>query len=113
MARFSGIVGYSAGTVENPPGSGIFEDTILEYRYRGDVIKNTRRLQNGDSVNADISVNNSIRIVANEYAHANFHAIRYVQWLGKRWKVDSVEVQRPRLVLELGGIYNGPTPGSP
>lgn len=91
----------------------MFEDAITEFRYRGDVIRNSRRLKDGTSVNDDISVNNSIRIVADAYANANFHAIRYVQWSGKRWIVDSVEVQRPRLVLELGGIYNGPTPGSP
>lgn len=81
---------------------------IVERDYVGDILRNTRRLQSGESVNDDLSVNNMISIVADPYANENFFAIRYVQWMGTLWKVTEVEVQSPRLLLRLGGKYNGP-----
>lgn len=75
----------------------------------GDILRNTRRLQSGESVNDDLSVGNSISIVADAYANEHFFAMRYVQWAGTLWKVSDVEVQSPRLILRLGGVYNGPT----
>lgn len=107
MPRFHGNVGYGE-SVETYPGA--YEDVITERSYYGDVLRNTRRLQEGQSVNDDISVNNSISIVADEYASGHFFDIRYVTWMGTRWKVTEVEVQSPRLLLRLGEVYNGPTP---
>ena len=110
MARFHGNVGYGVSG-ENPVDSGVFVDTIEERAYFGDVIRNTRRLEpNSESVNSDISVGNSISIVADEYAFEHWHLIKYVQWEGHLWTVTAVEVQRPRLILSIGKVYNGPTP---
>lgn len=110
MAKFYGKIGYGESEEKSP---GVWEDNIVEYEYYGDVIKNTRRLQNGESVNDDLSVTNSISIVADPYANEHFFAIRYISWAGTLWKVSEVEVQRPRLVLRLGGVYNGPTAPAP
>ena len=113
MARFYGEVGYGA-TAESAPG--VWDDVITEKKYRGDVVRNTRRYSEGESVNDDLSVSNSISIVADDYALEHLFAIRYVKWSGVLWKVQTVEVQRPRLLLRLGGVYNGPkapTPSSP
>ena len=88
-------------------------DHITEIQYYGDVVRNTRRLQEGMSVNDDLSVSNSISIVADAYASEHFFAIRYVRWAGSLWKVSDVEVQRPRLLLRLGGVYNGQTAATP
>ena len=110
MAKFHGNVGYGI-SVEDPVDSGVFVDTIVEKPYFGDVIRNTRRLDPAsDTVNLDISVGNSISILANEYAFEHWHLIKYVQWEGHLWTVTSVEVQRPRLILSIGKVYNGPTP---
>jgi hypothetical protein len=109
MAKFAGEIGYGEST-ETSPGSGVWEDTITEYSYYGDVIRNSRALQEGAQVNDDISVGNSISIVADAYANEHFHAMRYVKWAGTLWKVDSVTVESPRLLLRLGGVYNGPAP---
>lgn len=105
MAKFYGAIGYGE-TVETAPG--VYQDVITERSYRGDITRNTRRLEDGDKVNDDISVSNSLSIVADEYANEHFFAIRYVRWAGTLWKVSNVEVQRPRLLLTLGGVYNGP-----
>lgn len=108
MPKFYGVIGYGE-TVESPPDSGVWKDTIVEKSYFGDVIRNSRRLREGENLNYDLSVGNSISIVADAYANNNFHNIRYIQWAGARWTVSDVEVQSPRLVLSLGEVYNGPT----
>jgi hypothetical protein len=108
MAKFFGAIGYGT-SVETPTGSGIYVDNIVERDYYGDVIRNSRRLESGSKVNFDISVSNSISVVADAYANENFTAIRYIRWMGALWIVTTVEVQRPRLLLELGGVYDGPT----
>lgn len=109
MAKFFGKVGYGE-TVEVKPG--VWKDEITEVSYFGDVVRNTRQLESGDKVNNDLTVQNSISIVADAYANEHFFAIRYVVWAGARWLVTDVEVQSPRLLLRLGGVYNGPTPGA-
>lgn len=110
MAKFYGAVGYGEAVEKEP---GVWEDNIVEVNYRGDVIRNARGLQEGDKVNSDITVDNSLSIVADAYANEHFFAIRYVRWAGTLWTVSNVEVQSPRLILRLGGVYNGPTAGSP
>lgn len=109
MAKFHGVVGYGE-TVETPEGSGVWIDSVIERSYYGDVVRNARSLQEGDKLNKDLTVSNSISIVADAYAHNHFFAIRYISWMGALWTVSEVEVQSPRLVLRLGGVYNGPTP---
>lgn len=113
MARFYGKVGYATDSVESPEDSGIFEDQIVEYPYYGDVVRNSRRLDPGENLNSDISIGNSISIVADQFANEHFHAIRYVEWSGVLWTVTSVEVQAPRLILSVGEVYNGPVAPPP
>jgi hypothetical protein len=107
MARFHGRVGYGE-TFEQSPG--IWVDVIVEHTYTGDVIRNARNLREGENLNPDLSVQNSVSIVADAYANDHFFAIRYVEWAGTLWTVSTVEVQSPRLILKLGEVYNGPTP---
>lgn len=109
MARFHGEVGYG-DSVETPPGSGVWVDTVTEIHYTGDVIRNTRNLEGGESLNSDIVVANSISIVADQYAIEHFFNIKYVKWAGVLWTVKTAEVRSPRLILSLGSVYNGPTP---
>lgn len=104
MAKFYGKIGY-ANTVENKPG--VYEEQIVERSYYGDLIRNTRRLQSADQVNDDINISNEISIVADPYATNNFHTMRYAVFMGTKWKISNVEVSYPRLILTLGGVYNG------
>lgn len=110
MAKFYGVVGYAESRTTAP---GVWKDFIVEFPYYGDVIRNTRQLQEGENLNQDLSVNNSISIVSDAYADAHFFAIRYIEWMGKLWTVSDVEVQSPRLLLRLGGVYNGPRVEAP
>lgn len=104
MAKFFGPIGF-ATTVEIRPG--VWTEKIVERNYRGDVIRNTRRLQTADQVNDDINISNEISIVADPFANGNFHSMRYIGFMGAKWKVSSVEVKYPRLILTLGGVWNG------
>lgn len=106
MAKFYGNIGYGESVEVS---NGVWEDQITERPYYGDVVRNTRQLEAGDKVNNDLTVGNSISIVADAYANGHFFAIRYIYWQGARWIVSDVEVQAPRLILRLGGLYHGPT----
>ncbi len=105
MAKYYGQIGYCQ-TSEDPVGSGIWVETITERNYYGDVVRNSRRLQGSDRINDDVNISNQLSIVSDPYANENFHAIRYATFMGSKWKVTDVEVQYPRLILTLGGLYN-------
>lgn len=110
MAKFFGVVGYGV-LVETSPG--VWGYNITERSYYGDVVRNARKLVEAEKVNLDIAVENSLSIVADAYANNHFFAIRYVEWAGTRWIVEKVDVQPPRLILRLGGVYNGNPPATP
>lgn len=104
MAKFYGKVGYAT---EEKVDFGDVRPVFTEYEYAGDVEKNSRQLQDVQNLNDDIKVNNRISILADSFAYQHFFDIRYVEWMGSRWKVANVEVARPRLILTLGGLWNG------
>ena len=103
MAKFCGMIGYAI-TEETEPG--IYVEKIIENQYYGDVIKNTRRLKEVNKVNDDINISNQFSIIADPFANNNFHAMRYIEFMGIKWKITDVEVQYPRLILSVGGLYN-------
>ena len=104
MAKYCGMIGY-AGLVEIEPG--IWEDGITEREAIGDMLSNYRSLENSGDINDNINIANKISIVADPYAINNFHSMRYATYMGAKWKITSVEVQYPRLILTMGGVYNG------
>jgi hypothetical protein len=106
MAKYYGKIGYAEMDEKSP---GVNVEVFTERHYYGDVIRNVRKLEKGIGLNDDVEVNNSISIVADPYAYQHFFAIRYAEWMGVLWKVTNVEVQSPRLLLTIGGVYNGPT----
>lgn len=103
MAKFYGAIGY-AETTETTPG--VWEEKITERMYYGDLTRNSRKLQNSETLNDDISVANEISIVADPFANENIYAMRYVVFMGAKWRITSVEVRYPRLILTIGGVYN-------
>lgn len=104
MARWAGKVGFET-SVETEPG--VWEEQINERKYYGDLNRNVRRLESSGNINDNVNISNEISFVADPYAKENFHAIRYVEFMGTKWKVSNIDVQFPRLILSLGGIYNG------
>lgn len=103
MAKFSGKIGYIS-TVETKPG--IWEETVIEKQYYGDLVKNTSRFTVSDSTNDNITISNSISIVADQYACYNYMHMRYVIFMNSKWKISNAELAYPRIILTLGGQYH-------
>ena len=103
MAKFYGIIGY-AEQVETVPG--VYSEEITERPYYGNLIRNTRRYESASQLNDNLNIANEISIIADPFAYQNFHAMRYVEFMGAKWKITTVEVQYPRLILTIGGVYN-------
>lgn len=102
MAKWAGVIGF-AETKETSPG--VWEEEITEHFCCGDLLRNSRRLQTTDSVNDDISISNQISVIADPYVVSNIWCIRYVEFMDTKFKVSDAEVQYPRIVLSLGGVY--------
>ena len=104
MAKFYGKIGYCE-TKEIRPG--VWDEVITERIYFGDVNKLSRRLRTEDKVIDNITISNEISILADPFAYENFSTIKYVEYMGAKWKISNVEVKFPRLILVTGGLYNG------
>jgi hypothetical protein len=105
MARFYRKVGFAQ---TQDQGNGVHSEVVTYRYYFGEVARNNRISENDQKVNSDLRLSHSISIVSDAHANEHFFAIRYVDWAGTRWEVTEVEVQSPRLILRLGGVYNGP-----
>lgn len=109
--KFSGNVGYCFSEEGTGDREGIWEDVVREYPYFGDVLQNNQRWEQGMDVLDDRKTTNKISILADAFAFEHVSGLKYVYWMGTRWKVNSFELAYPRIILTLGGVYNGPTPG--
>lgn len=104
MGKFYGKIGYIE-TVETSPG--VYTEQTVEREYYGDFLRNSSKFQTSGNLNDDVTINNEISIVADPYAFKNFHTLRYITYMGVKWKIVNVEVRYPRLILAVGGVYNG------
>lgn len=103
MAKYYGDIGYS---VTEQTDLGVYETKVISRSHYGEVERSFREYNVSDLINDDFNVNNTLSIIADKFALENFHRIIYAEWFGVKWKVKSVEVQHPRLILSLGGVYN-------
>lgn len=103
MAKFYGVIGY-AETVETKPG--VWRPQEIRREYFGDLTRNSSSYESSGQANDNLRIANEISIVADPYARQNFHSMRYVEFMGAKWKITKVEVQYPRLILTIGGVYN-------
>lgn len=103
--KFYGKVGFWFQDKEVKPG--VFKPAIVERLYSGEINWNNRHFQPSENQNEDIRLNSQISILSDLYSKENFASIRYVEWNGTKWRVTNVEMNYPRLVLTIGGVYNG------
>lgn len=106
MAKFSGVIGYA---IQQETAPGVWTDVVIERPYRGDILQNMNRWQASEQANDNFVIDNKLSIISDPYAYEHLQHIKYVKWMGATWKITKVEVQRPRLILTTGGLYNGPT----
>ena len=107
MARFYGKIGFEIEQQETEPG--IYEPaSMIEKPYFGTYVRNTRRWESSsEGINNDLKLNTQISILCDVYMTEHWPAIKYAQINGVNWKVDSIEIKRPRVLLMLGGEWNG------
>ncbi len=104
MAKFHGNIGFTEQYQSKP---GVFTERIIEREYYGNTLESRFNANTtSDKVNDDLVINNKISVVANDYAFRNFHFMKYIVYMGVKWEIKSVEVQYPRLILSIGGVYN-------
>lgn len=102
--KFFGKIGF---TYDEETAPGVWESKSVEQEAYGDVLSNVRRWENNGQVNDDLNVSNQLSIVASRFIYEHLGAMRYVDWNGTKWQVRSAEIVRPRVILNLGGVYNG------
>lgn len=103
MGKFCGNIGF-ATSVETAPG--VWEDLKVLRQYRGDVLKVSKKWQTSEGVNDNVNITNEISIIADSFINSNLASIKFIEWMGSNWKVHKIDVQRPRLILSIGGVYN-------
>lgn len=104
MAKFHGKVGFGIPTEQE---SGLWVEKLEEYEYSGDLIQMSRLLQASEHVHDNMTLSVEISIVGDDFALKKFGLIRYVELGGVKWKVSKVNPLPPRLILTVGGVYNG------
>lgn len=108
MAVFGDKIGFAVSKKTAP---GVYTDVVEERSYRGSVLSSARRWQaTPDSVNPNLVISNRISVIMDPYLNSNLGNLRYVVFKGTRWEITNVEIERPRVTLTLGGVYNGPKP---
>ena len=103
MAKYYGEIGFSISQETVP---GVWDEVVTERNYFGDVVKNYKSAD-GNEIIEDFNISNQISIVADPFAYENFHHMKYIRWMGSEWTIKSIDVQYPRLILSIGGVYNG------
>lgn len=109
MSKWFGKVGYALPPRQTSPG--IWESEPVEHEYYGDMTTDRRRRQNTGEINDSLNLANVISIIADPFAYENCSYIAYVEIMGAKWKVTEIDPsQPPRLILTVGGVWNGNTP---
>lgn len=107
--RFYGNVVY-VEQVEREDRPGVMVDKPTVRTVKGNVKKNFYRWKNNpnqSTLDAE-NVSHIIEIVADPYAINHFGSMRYIEWLGQKWKIESVDASSlPQLTIYVGGLYNG------
>lgn len=103
--KFHGLIGFWFETDEIRPG--VYRPRIEEKEYFGDILQNYRDWQTAEKQNDNLTVSSRISILSDLYLQENLSSVRYIVWMGVKWKVTKVEITYPTITLHLGGVYNG------
>lgn len=102
--RYAGKIGFEC-QVETDPG--LWVSRVEERSYFGDVIRNTRRYQDGDKIHDDLRISNQISVLADSFCIEHAFLMKYITWMGQKFKIESVDIAYPRIIITLGGMWNG------
>lgn len=104
MAKFYGPIGF-AETVETKPG--IWTNQIVEHNYYCEVKDFTSKWStSSDSTNDDLNITSQFSIIADPFAYQNLESMKYITYMGTKWKILTVKPNYPRLIMTTGGVFN-------
>jgi hypothetical protein len=103
VAKWSGKIGFAETVLGD---DDVSRTTIVEKKYRGDVLQDTRKWDDSEKINGDITINNRISVVARDYMLTHLQYMRYVTWQGAKWRISNISVAFPRVILSIGELYN-------
>lgn len=104
--KYSGLAGFEKKHNEVRPG--VLQNQIKEVRIKGDVINYGHSLNpTQGSDQQDVHIRNRLSIVMNPYLRDNFSSLVYVIFMNVKWEVSSFTINGPRVIIDLGGVYNG------
>lgn len=105
MAKWYGTIGFIEQSQTSP---GVWSDKVTERQYYGDIIRNSRGWSNPtEGTNDNLTLNNQISVISDSFAIEKIAFMKYVEIMGARWKITNIDIQYPRLILTIGGVYNG------
>jgi len=109
MTRCSGVIGYTLLSETEP---GVWTDEPIEKKYYGDIVRDNRSMREDGrtaqtQVNDSININNNISVVSNSFMLNNMAFMNYISFMGSKWNITSVDIKPPRMILTIGGLYNG------
>ena len=102
MAKYYGMIGFATQEETKP---GIQEDVIVERHYKGDVVRNGRRYDRSENINDNYTITNQFSIVSDAFLYSHIPALRYLEYMGSKFKIVSAEIDRPRVTISVGGVY--------
>lgn len=110
MAKFYGMIGFATQEETSP---GIWEDAIIERPYKGDVLANGRRwIEVNDQMNDNFTITNKFSVISDAFLYRHIPVMRYITYMGAKFKITSVDVERPRVIISVGGVYVASEPST-
>ena len=104
MARFSGLVGYVPQQETTP---GVWTPVENPRKMKGDIIRQSSTNASSGNLNDDVTLNHRISLIGDAYAFDNYFNIKWIKIDTMKWKVVNIEIERPRIIISLGGVWNG------
>lgn len=106
MARFCGNIGFVI-TAESATQPGVWVPTTTVRKYYGEILRNNRRWESDNKVNGDVAISNTFSVLIDDFLRSQFQYAKYIEYMGTKWEISSVEIDYPRMKIETGGLYNG------
>ena len=96
--------------LEDGTPTSVWKEFYAERTYKADVMSNGYRNQQGEGINDDYKINNKLSLLAcDAFTLSHLNSVIFCELYGVKWKVTSVDIQRPRLIVTLGGEYHEQT----
>ena len=104
--KYAGKIGF---VMTQDVGKNLWEPVVEERFAYGDIVRDSRRLDDNGKVNPDYTISAQFSLVADSYFFNHLAYLRYITFRGVKWEVSSVDpTTYPRILVSVNNVYNGP-----